>query len=166
MAQTLQEQQATRADQIDLNRELGVVDYRSGEKQSDQVYEVIEGYKHLPGGIRLGPGQRFRPTERQVANGSLRGKARELSRSEYRNIQRDERRPVSTGADFREMGLRSIEMADGTRAAAYDGGLGAEDFEGIEPGFEGRYTRAQVEELIEAKQQAGQQAESGSSDAA
>jgi len=149
MAETLQEKQARRLDEIDLNRELGVVDYKSGEKQADVVYEVEEGYKHLPGGIRLGPGQRFRPTERQVANGSLRGKARELSRTEYSAIHRDERAPVVSGADI---GLRRFEMADSTRDYAHDSGLTEADFQGVEPeGANARYTRAQVEAMVEAK---------------
>lgn len=147
--QSLQEQQAKRLDQIDQNRELGVVDYRSGEKQSDQVYEVTEGYKYLPGGIRLGPGQRFRPTERQIANGSLRGKARELTRSEASALHRTERRPVSSGADI---GLRQFEMADGTLQYARDHGLTESDFRASEPeGANDRYTRAQVEAMVEAK---------------
>lgn len=146
---TLQEKQAQRREEIDLNRELGVVDYKSGEKQSDRVYEVTEGYKYLPGGIRLGPGQRFRPTERQIANGSLKGKARELTRTETSALHRTERRPVSTGADI---GLRQFEMADSTLAYARDHGLTESDFRATEPeGANGRYTRVQVEAMVEAK---------------
>jgi hypothetical protein len=149
MAQeSLKAQQAKRIDQIDLNRQLGVTDYRSGEKQSDRVYEVREGYKHLPGGIRLGPGQRFRPTERQIANGSLRGKASELTRSEYESVRRTDRRPMSNGADI---GIRALPMAEGTLRFALEAGLRAEDFEGIEPAFNGQYTKAQVAEILEAR---------------
>lgn len=147
--QSLQEQQVARRNQIDLNRELGVIDYKSGDRKSDRVYEVTEGYKYLPGGIRLGPGQRFRPTERQVANGSLRGKARELTRTELVGIGRTERKPVSAGADI---GLRQFEMADSTREFARDHDLTEEDFRAAEPeGANGRFTRAQVEGMAEAK---------------
>jgi hypothetical protein len=148
---TLEQATVARGEAIESNRDLAVAEYKSGEKQADAVYEVIEGYKHLPGGIRLGPGQRFRPTERQIANGSLRGKARELTRSEYGSVRSEKRRTVGRGADFREMGLAGLDMAEGTRKFAYDAGLSAEDFEGVEPAFNGQYTKAQVAEILEAR---------------
>jgi hypothetical protein len=145
---TLEQATAARGEAIEGNRELAVAEYKSGEKQADVVYEVIEGYKHLPGGIRLGPGQRFRPTERQIANGSLKGKARELTRSEYGSVGRSERRAVAHGADI---GIRALPMAEGTLKFALEAGLRETDFDGVEPGFEGRYTKAQVAEIIEAR---------------
>lgn len=149
---TLAEKQEQRREEIDLNREIGVVDYKSGDKKSDRVYEVVEGYKHLPGGVRLGPGQRFRPTERQVANGSLKGKARELTRTEYDAVHRSERKAVSRGA---EIGLRQFKMADGTRQFASDHGLTEDDFHGTEPeGANDQFTRAQVEAMVEARESA------------
>lgn len=151
MTTTLEQARQDRHEAIEANRALGVTEYKSGEKQSGEVYEVVEGYKHLPGGIRLGPGQRFHPTERQVRTGSLKGKARELSRSEYESVKRSERRVVSTGAD---VGIRALPMADTTLDLALREGLTEEDFEGVEPGFEGRYTRSQVTEIIEARESA------------
>lgn len=146
-----------RRNAVDTNRRLGVVEYTSGEKQSEQVYEVIEGYKHLPGGIRLGPGNRFHPTERQVrqtleGRGGLVGKARELTQSEYGSVSREERKPVSSGADI---GIRALPMAETTLALALKEGLTESDFKGIEPGYEDRFTRSQVEEIIEARDAGG-----------
>lgn len=162
MAQpTLEKLQDQHVKDMDINRALGVVEYKSGEKQSDRVYEVVEGCKGLPGGIRIGPGARFHPTEAQVKNGSLRGKARELTATEYGSVRRHERPPVSNGADFGEMAegaeaervakLSDLPMADTTLKAAIDGGLTVLDFQGIEPGFEDRYTGSQVRELVAGK---------------
>lgn len=148
MPQTLEQARDTRREQVDGNRRLGVVEYESGEKQSDRVFEVTDGLKYLPGGKVLGPGNRFHPTERQVEQGSLRGKARELTQSEYGSVSREDRKPVSNGADI---GIRALPMADTTLKLALRAELSEEDFEGIEPGYEGRYTRSQVEEIIEAR---------------
>lgn len=146
MPMTLDQAKAKRDEQIDQNRSLGVVEYKSGEAQSDKVFEVTEGLKYLPGGKVLGPGQRFRPTERQIANGSLRGKARELTGTEYAAIRRDERRPVSAGADI---GLRALPMTNHALKLALDSGLTEADFEGVQPaGHDDQYTKAQVEEII------------------
>lgn len=149
---TLEQAKATDFEQRDGNRRSGVVEYESGEKQSDRVYEVTDGLKYLPGGKVLGPGNRFHPTERQIRNGSLKGKARELAQSEYASVSRKERRPVSSGADI---GIRALPMAEGTLALALEAGLREEDFAGLEPGYEDRYTRSQVEEIIEARDAGG-----------
>jgi hypothetical protein len=42
-------------------------------------------------------------------------------------------------------------MAEGTLKFALEAGLRETDFDGVEPGFEGRYTKAQVAEIIEAR---------------
>lgn len=153
MPLTLEQAKATDREQRDTNRRLGVVEYESGEKQADAVYEVTDGLKYLPGGKVLGPGSRFRPTLGQIRKDkrgrtSLDGKARELTQSEYGSVSRANRKPVSSGADI---GIRALPMAEGTLALALEHGLREEDFEGLEPGYEDRYTRAQVEQIIEAR---------------
>lgn len=145
---TLEQAQAKDADERDHNRRLGVVEYTSGEKQSDAVYEVTDGLKYLPGGKVLGPGNRFHPTVRQVRQGSLRGKARELTQSEYGSVRTSRKRASVNGAD---VGLRALPMADTTLDLALRADLTEEDFAGVEPGFEGRYTRSQVQEIIDAR---------------
>jgi len=144
MPQTLEQAQAQRIQDVESNRGVGVIPYKSGEEQSDRIFEVVEGYKHLPGGIRLGPGQRFHPTVKQVRTGALRGKARELTRDEHRSMTGK----VFSGADI---GIRALPMADTTREMALKAGLRESDFEGIEPGFEGRFTRSQVQRIIDGK---------------
>lgn len=147
---TLQEAQKEYSNAVEANRDHGVVQYKSRQSQADAIYEVVEGCKRLPGNIVLGPGARFHPTEKQVKDGSLAGKARELSASELRGLKGFAPVPTFTGADI---GLRSLPMAPGTLKEAMDAGLEEEDFEGLEPAFEGRYTREQVRELIAARNQ-------------
>lgn len=157
----------------EANRDLGVIDYRTSEPLSDAVYEVTDGFKHLPGGLRLGPGQRFRPTARQVETNALRGKARELTPSQMRSLRPG--RKVFAGADFGEMERKaatangkasgaapsddpwgSLPMADETRAFAQEAGLTPADFEGIVPeGARKNYTKTQVRAMIEARQEGG-----------
>jgi len=144
MPKTLEQAQADRLKAIESHRALGVVEYKSGEEQSDKIFEVVEGFKHLPGGIRLGPGDRFHPTVNQVRTGALKGKARELTRDEHRSMTGK----VFSGAD---VGIRSLPMAKTTMEMALKADLRESDFEGIEPGFEGRYTRSQVQEIIDTK---------------
>lgn len=142
MPQTAQE---LHHEAVEANRDIPVVPYKSGQKQSDLVYEVTDGYKRLPGGLVLGPGQRFHPTEKQVRDGSLKNKARELSRSEYRDL-RAPRKSFGVGADI---GIRALPMAEGTLQLALEAGLTEEDFKGVDPeGSGARYTRAQVETMI------------------
>lgn len=157
MSQTLTLEQArkSRENAIEHNRDQGVIDYASKQPKADVVYEVTEGYKHLPSGrkgeksIRLGPGNRFRPTLKQVQDGSLKNKARELSRSEYAGISRDDRRPVSTGA---EIGLRTLNMEKDALKLGLDAGLEVADFEGVKgAGAFGRITLDQVQEVIGRK---------------
>jgi hypothetical protein len=149
---TLEQAQATDFEQRDGNRRVGVVEYESGEKQSDRVFEVTDGLKYLPGGKVLGPGNRFHPTVRQVESGSLRGKARELSQSEYGSVSREDRKARSRGADI---GIRALPMAETTMKLALGAQLTESDFEGVEPGYEGRYTRSQVQEIIDARDGSG-----------
>ena len=149
MGLTLEQAQAKHAEQVDQNRALGVIDYDAKQPLSDRVFEVTDGYKYLPSGdpkkpIRLGPGQRFRPTVQQVENGSLRGKAREISATEYAGIHRHERKPMSTGADI---GLRGLPMTSHALRLALDEGLTEADFAGVEPEPNG-YTKGQVEEIL------------------
>lgn len=149
---TLEQAQQERHEAIEANRELGIVEYKSNEKQSEAVYEVIEGRKHLPGGKVCGPGQRFHPTERQVKNGSLAGKAREITRSELRDLKNTSR--SFAGTDFREMALRALPMTNHALTLALNTPtVTAEDFAGIEPAHKDGYTKGQVEELIAKKQQ-------------
>lgn len=137
----------------EANREIGVISYTSAQKQSDKVYEVKEGYKHLPGGIRLGPGNRFHPTEKQVADGSLKGKAEEIRASEYRDLTRSKRPDAKPRAPGADIGIRRFEMAPTTLTYAIEQGLTEDDFEGVEPeGSDGRYTHAQVEAMVEARE--------------
>lgn len=164
----------------DMNRDEGVVQYKTSERLSDEVYEVQEGKHHLPGGTTIGPGHRFHPTERQVKSGSLRGKARPLSAREMREVKST--RPLFAGADFDEMernareaeareqqqklqdaavaaaesdAFAALPMADGTRALASAAGLVAADFDDVLPtGQDGQYTRRQIEEMIAAKKAA------------
>lgn len=170
---TIEQALKTRDAQIQSNQDLGVIDYKTSEPLSDSVYEVTEGYKRLPGGKVLGPGQRFRPTARQVASGSLRNKARELTASEYRGLRAERR--VFAGADFREMeeraaaraahntpeppqerGWDDLNMGVTTVAYAQEHGLTPADFDGVEPeGTTGRYTRTQVEAMVAARQTEG-----------
>jgi hypothetical protein len=156
MTEALRRAEHQHHEATESNRALGVIGYKSGEKQSEQVWEVAEGLKYLPGGKVLGPGHRFHPTERQVrqtakGKGGLTGKARELSRDEYASIRRDDRKPMSRGADI---GIRALPMAEGTLKFALEAGLSETDFVGIEPGFEGRFTKAQVAEIIEGRNSA------------
>lgn len=157
MALTLEEATKHREETIEANRALPIVEYDNGEKQSDQVWEVTEGLKHLPvkGSRRmtsLVPGMRFHPTEDQVRKtlsgpGGLRNKARELSRSEYAAL-RTPKRSVR-GADI---GLRSLKMEREALAAALEAELTEQDFEGVKgTGPAGRITLVQVEAVIEAK---------------
>lgn len=155
---SLQEAQNKHYQATESNRDLGVIEYKSGEKQSDQVWEVTDGLKYLPGGKVLGPGMRFHPTERQVrqtasGKGGLTGKARELTNSEKRDLKHA--RKSFAGADFGEMGrnaLYALEMADSTVEYAIESGLTAADFDGVEPdGANSRYTRSQVEAMVEAR---------------
>lgn len=148
---TLEKVQAEKEQAIDANRDLGVIQYKSSAKQSDAIYEIVEGKHRLPDGRVLGPGQRFHPLERQVTGGkngrgTLYGKAREISRSEYRSVRSN--RISVAGSDI---GVRALPMADGTKRMALAAGLTDEDFRGIEPANDGQYTRKQVEEIIAAK---------------
>lgn len=88
--------------------------------------------------VRLEPGDRFHPTRKQVAQGSLAGKARKVSESSG---------PTSvSGADI---GLRSLDMTDAALELALDAGLEVSDFEAVEPaGAHGDYLKSQVEELV------------------
>ncbi len=143
---TLEQAKKEHSNAIEANRDLGVIQYTSRQEQSDAVYEVVAGCKRLPGNKVLGPGQRFHPTVKQVESGSLRGKARELSASELRGMRHQPKH--FAGADI---GLRNVPMAETTFKLALDAQLTETDFTGIEPGHEGRYTRAQVREIIAAR---------------
>lgn len=147
---TISEASAARRKAVEANRRTGVTEYKSGQKQSERVFEVREGYKTLPGGIRLGPGQRFHPTEKQVASGALRGKAEEITESDYSSLSRTGK--VFAGADFTEMAINAVPMAESTRAYAIHSGLTAADFDGVEAeGANGRFTRTQVERMVDDK---------------
>jgi hypothetical protein len=140
------------------NRAMGVVEYDAkGQRVSSQIHEVVNGRHHLPDGQTLYPGMRFRPLERQVqARGpkrrtSLNGKSRELTPTELGGLTHMQR-PLEdqrfAGADI---GLRALPMAEGTLRRALEAKLDESDFEGVEPAYEGQYTRSQVEQIIAAK---------------
>lgn len=153
MPETLEQAQERRHQAVESNRDLGVIKYKSKQKQSDAVFEVEEGHHTLPDGQRLGPGQRFHPTESQVTGGkggrsTLAGKAREVTRSEYRDLRQQAPAARVPGADI---GIRQLPMADSTLKRAIEGDLTEADFAGLEPAFEGRFTGKQIEELIEKK---------------
>jgi hypothetical protein len=152
MAKSMQELQSDHERKMEANRSLGVQEYKSGEKQSDQVWEVTAGRKYLPDGKGkqkvLGPGHLFHPTERQVETGVLEGKAREVPASVLRGLSAsgDIR---STGADI---GIRALPMAESTVRRALQAGMTEADFEGVEPeGQDGQYTFRQVEAMIAAR---------------
>lgn len=104
---TVEQLQRAHEQAMDHNRDTGVVQYKTREPLADDVYEVVEGKHHLPGGITIGPGHRFRPTVRQVESNALRNKARPLSAREMREIT--EPRRYFAGADFAEMERRAQE---------------------------------------------------------
>jgi hypothetical protein len=154
---TLEQAQAQHAREVDANRREGVIEWRNGEKQSDRVFEVVEGKAHLtdPGDpkkrIVIGEGHRIHPTEaqlKQIQNrkGGLYGKVRELTGTEYDALGR---RAFAPGADI---GLRQFKMADGTLKYAREVGLTEDDFAGVEPeGSAGYFTRSQVEAIAESR---------------
>lgn len=87
---------------------------------------------------RLEPGDRFRPTRKQVEQGSLEGKARK--------VREDVAPSTHQGADI---GLRSLPMTDAALELALNEGLEESDFADIEPeGASGDYLKAQVEALL------------------
>lgn len=164
-ATTMEKLQTQHDSQTESNRALDVAAYKSGEKQSSRVFEVTDGLKYLPGGKVLGPGMRFHPTERQVENGSLKNKARELNATEMRGLSVEQRRTTTepsvtvAGADI---GVRALPISSKLATEALAAGLTEADFEGIDPaGNSGKYTRGQVEELIAQHEEAG----AGQSDA-
>lgn len=172
MSKTLQDYKKERAAQVEGNRALGVLDYKSTEKQTDRVFEIEEGAHSVSlspalargdkainrENRRMGPGHRFRPTVSQVkqfdaGRGGLVGKVRELTQTEYAGVHRHERPIRSTGADI---GLRSLKALKGEAlSAALAASLDVEDFANLAPrGPGGRYTLEQVNEAIQAKQEA------------
>lgn len=161
MPATLKEKEAQRTREIGQNEAIGVVEYKNGETQSNEVWQVTEGYKYLPGGKVLGPGHRFHPTVAQVektrrGRGGLTGKARELTGTEYDGLGRGARKVQVGGADFAAMERRArlaeLPMSESSVLLAFEAGMDAGDFAGIEPeGTAGRYLKAQVEALIEAR---------------
>jgi hypothetical protein len=149
---TLEQAERVHRDAVLANQQLPIVEYNSNEKQSDQVHEVTEGFKHLPGPDgtikTLGPGNRFHPTERQILTGALEGKTRELTRSEYKELKSGKTISMA-GSDI---GVRALPMSSALQKLALEKGLREEDFAGVEPaGAGGQYTKAQVEELAAAK---------------
>ena len=152
MAKTLTELQNEHDRKVEGNRALGIQNYKSTEKQSDEVWEVTAGRKYLPDGRGkqkvLGPGHLFHPTVTQIENGALAGKAREVPASVRRGL--DAAGTItSTGADI---GLRSLPMAESTVKRAIQAGMTEEDFRGVEPdGQDGQYTFRQVEAMIAAQ---------------
>jgi hypothetical protein len=149
---TLADAEAHHFRAMEHNRDVGVVAYETQEKQSDEVWEVTDGYKYLPGGVKLGPGNRFHPTVRQIeqtarGKGGLLGKARELTGAEYRDVKRQGK--TFSGADI---GLRAIAMTEPALQAALAAQLDEQDFADIQgEGNDGRITKAQVDRLVQAK---------------
>lgn len=113
---------------------------------SDDTYEVEDGYMtHTdPSGRerRLGPGDRFHPTKKQVRDGSLTGKA---SVAEPATES-----PQAAGADI---GLRALDMTDSALELALDEEVDADDLvDAVEPsGDEGRFWKSDVEEYLDQR---------------
>lgn len=159
--QTIEQKQRERAEQMEANRALGVIPWSSPEPQSEKVYEVVEGYHHVPGGKhprnvrKLGPGMRFHPTENQVAKGSLRGKARELTASELAGIGRSadpSRKIRSTGADIGIRDSSRFPLTPGALKLALDQKVTEEELAGVEgEGSEGTILKAQVAAIVAAR---------------
>lgn len=152
MAKTMQELQGEHDRKVEANRSLGIQAYKSGEKQSGEVWEVTAGRKYLPNGkgrqAVLGPGHLFHPTVRQIETGALEGKAREVPASVRRGLSTSGA-IRSTGADI---GLRALPMADSTLKRAMQAGMTEEEFSGVDPeGADGQYTFRQVEAMIAAR---------------
>lgn len=154
---TIEELRDQRAKDLEVARSRGVTPSGGVLPKADAVYEVVEGFHHVPavegnGVVRLGPGDRFRPTEAQHAGRTLRGKARELSATEYAGISRsaDPQRAIrSTGADI---GLRALPMTKAALRTALDAGLTEDDVLATDPtGSDDTYIKADVEAIIEAK---------------
>lgn len=105
-----------------------------------ETWRVTGGYHRDADGRTLGPGETFQPTNRQVASGSLRGKAERVKAHE--SIR-------STGADI---GLRSLKW--GSEAAlrkALREGLSEDDFQGREPSGATGYVTADVNAVLEER---------------
>lgn len=160
MPRTMSELRTQREKDLETNRALGVIDWSSQERQSDRVYEVVDGYHKVPSGerdgrpqwLKLGPGHRFHPTVRQVESNALEGKARELNSSELAGIGRSKdtsKKIMTQGADI---GIRALPMSETAKKVALDGGLTEDDFSGVTPArSDGAYTVEQVEELVASK---------------
>lgn len=164
MAVTLQELQKQDAEARKANRKRAVADFtpKGNQKKAPVVYEVIEGKHHMPatkdgGDVQRGrilwPGERFIPTQQQVeqtiaGKGGLCGKVVEVEGANAATLGRDSRTPLIQGADI---GIRALPMAKTTADLAIKLELTEDDFRGVQPGPEGRITRAQVLALAEAK---------------
>lgn len=113
-----------------------------GSEHVADEYEVEGSYHYhrdeSGNRVRLEPGDRFRPTRKQVEQGSLEGKARK--------VREDVAPKTARGADI---GLRALPMTDAALDLALDEGLDESDFEGVEPeGADGDYLKSQVEALL------------------
>lgn len=99
--------------------------------------------------VVLARGDRFHPTLKQVADGSLENKARKV---------RDGGRP-SAHTVTRDIGLRTLLMTDRALEIALDPAedgseppLDVEDFHGVEPaGADGEYLTGQVRQIADAR---------------
>ncbi len=159
---TLEDVTRSHEQKVEQNRALGVIDYKSGQQQSERIFEVTAGRKYVPDPANprrmksLGPGHLFHPTASELAEdrygrNGLRGKAREVTRSQYEAIQAARGRSSnrSAGADI---GLRALPMAESTLKRALQANMTEADFEGVEPdGSDGQYTFRQVEAMIAAR---------------
>lgn len=120
-----------------------------GEKVSD-VYEVTRGKVTDVDGRDLGPGEHFRPTRRQVAKGTLEGKARMV------------RQDTSVSARGADIGIRALEW--GSEIAlkkAVKNDVTVEEMEATGgPSGETGYVTADVNAVLEAR--ASGQEEDGS----
>lgn len=173
MPEKLEVKMDRRQKQIEANQEIGVIPWKNDfEQDTSTVWEVVDGYHRVPPKpgskdfIRMGPGNRFHPTVKQVeeANavhptrgvrgrgGLLRGgHIRELSGTEMAGIGRSKdpsRKVMARGADI---GIRALPMSDTALKLAL-GVLSEDDFEGVEPArSDGAYTVEQIQALVEAK---------------
>lgn len=170
-AKTLEELQHQHDSTIEQNRLRPVVDVPTkNQKKADVIMEITDGFKHIPevgpDGLvrkihRLGPGQRFRPTESEVATRrtlsnpnipafGLRGKARELTASEMKTVNAGSRPTVAVLDDI---GLRTLRFQADALKRAIDARLEVSDFDDITPERGGWYKVNHVDEAIRRREE-------------
>lgn len=117
----------------------------SGAAHTEDLYEVEGSYHYhrteQGERVRLEPGDRFHPTTKQVADGSLEGKARKVSESSGSTS-------ATVGADI---GLRALDWgSEKALEVALEAGIDADAFaEAVEPGGATGYVTSDVRGYLE-----------------